>query len=171
MTQKYTTTIEFAKITVLNQSIGTPYNNIVSFLYAAAHCTKEKGSGTLSLDTINLLEETTRKLTGKETTSSDSIGTGAESSMRSILDHGDSGGEKTKKEPYTFDDVKKAGAVGSIPSLMFWSPDQKKILFEHHRRRVIYGQYGTGKTLLLTEIIKRMIQSIIDDQDTQGEQM
>ena len=134
---------------------------MVSFFYAAAHCTKVKGSGTLSLDTKDLLEEATRKLIGGKQTNS--IGTGAE-----FLIHG---GEKTKNEAYTFKDVKGAGAVGSVPSLMFWTPDQRKILFEHHPRSVIYGEYGTGKTVLLTEKIKRMIQNIIDDQDKQGEQM
>ena len=153
----------------LNQSIGTPYINMVSFFYAAAHCTKIKGSGTLSLDTKDLLQEATRKLIGGKETNS--IGTGAESLMPSILAHGDSGGEKTKNEAYTFKDVKKAGAVGSVPSLMFWTPDQKKILFEHHPRSVICGQFGTGKSVLLTEKIKRMIQSVIDDQNNQGEQM
>ncbi|XP_023347151.1 uncharacterized protein LOC111715977 [Eurytemora carolleeae] len=139
---------------------------MVSFFYAAAHCTKVKGSGTLSLDTKDLLEEATRKLIGGKETNS--IGTGAESLMPSILAHDDSGGEKSKNEDYTFEDVKKAGgAVGSVPSLMFWTPDQRKILFEHHPRSVIYGQFGTGKTLLLTEKIKRMIRSIIDDQDKQ----
>ena len=135
---------------------------MVSFFYAAAHCTEVKDSGTLSLDTKDLLEEATRKLIGGKETFS--IGTGAE-----FLIHG---GEKTKNEAYTFEAVKKAGgAAGSVPSLMFWTPDQRKILFEHHPRSVIYGEFGTGKTVLLTEKIKRMIQSIIDDQNKQGEQM
>ena len=122
----------------------------------------DKGSGILSLDTQDLLEEATRKLIGGKETFS--IGTGAE-----FLIHG---GEKTKNEAYTFEAVKKAGgAAGSVPSLMFWTPNQKKILFEHHPRSVIFGQFGTGKTVMLTEKIKRMIQSIIDDQDKQGEQM
>ena len=153
------------------QITDTTYSRLVSFYYAASHCTKVKGSGsgTLSLDTKDLLEEATRKLIGGKETNS--IGTGAESSMASILAHGDSGGEKTKKEAYTFKDVKKEGAVGSVPSLMFWTPDQRKILFEHHPRSVIYGYYGTGKKVLLTEKIKRMIQNIIDDQEKQGEQM
>ena len=148
------------------QITDTTYSRLVSFYYAASHCTKVKGSGsgTLSLDTKDLLEEATRKLIGGKETNS--IGTGAE-----YLAHGDSGGEKTKNEPYTFKDVKKGGAVGSVPSLMFWTPDQRKILFEHHPRSVIYGYYGTGKTVLLTEKIKRMIQNIIDDQEKQGEQM
>ena len=143
------------------QFTDNTYSRLVSFYYAAAHCTTVKGSGTLSLDTKDLLEEATRKLIGGKETFS--IGTGAE-----FLIHG---GEKTKNEAYTFEAVKKAGgAAGSVPSLMFWTPDQRKILFEHHPRRVIIGLYGTGKTVLLTEKIKRMIQSI-DDQDKQGEQM
>ena len=151
------------------QFTDNTYSRLVSFYYAAAHCTKIKGSGTLSLDTKDLLEEATRKLIGGKETNS--IGTGAESLMPSILANGDSGGKKTKNEDYTFKDVKDAGAVGSVPSLMFWTPDQRKILFEHHPRSVICGHFGTGKTLLLTEKIKRMIRSIIDDQNKQGEQM
>ena len=102
------------------------------------------------------------------------IGTGAESLLPPILADGGSRGEKSKKEAFTFKDVKEAGAVGSVPSLMFWTQEQHKILFEHHPRSVIYGQFGTGKTVLLTEIIKRMIQSVIDypiykdGQDKQG---
>ena len=119
-----------------------------------------KGSGILSLDKKDLLQEATRELIGGKETFS--IGTGAEFLIR--------GGEKTKNEAYTFKDVKKEGAVGSVSSLMFWTPDQRKILFEHHPRSVIYGYFGTGKTVLLTEKIKRMIQSI-DDQNKQGEQM
>ena len=90
---------------------------MVSFFYAAAHCTKDKGSGILSLDTKDLLEEATRKLIGGKETNS--IGTGAESLMPSIRTNGDSGGEKSKNEAYTFKDVKKEGAVGSVASLMF----------------------------------------------------
>ena len=145
------------------QFTDNTYSRLVSFYYAAAHCTKIKGSGTLSLDTKDLLQEATRKLIGGKETNS--IGTGAESLMPSILIDK----KKPIKDAYTFKDVKEAGAVGSVPSLMFWTPDQKKILFEHHPRSIIYGQYGTGKTVLLTEKIKRMIQSIIDDQDKPGE--
>ena len=158
----------------MNQTVGTPYIKMVSFLYAASHCTKVKGSATLTLDTIDLLEEATRKIFGKET---NPIATGAESLLSSILAHGRSGGEKSKNEAFLFKDVKEAGgAVGSVPSLMFWTPEQHKILFEHHPRSVIFGQYGSGKTLLLTHKMKRMIQSDIDDpiykdsqsQDKQG---
>ena len=59
------------------QITDTTYSRLVSFYYAASHCTKVKGSGTLSLDTKDLLEETTRKLIGGKETNS--IGTGAES--------------------------------------------------------------------------------------------
>ena len=153
------------------QYTDTSYSRLVAVFYAASHCTKVEGSATLSLDTKDLLEETTSKLIGKET---NPIGTGAESLLSTILAHGSSGGEKTEKAAFTFKDVKKAGAVGSVPSLMFWTPEQHKILFTHHPRSVIFGQYGSGKTLLLTHKMKRMIQSVIDDpiykdsQDKQG---
>ena len=148
------------------QNTDTTYSRLVAFLYATAHCTKVKGSGTLSLDTIDLLEEATRKLIGE----TNPIGTGAESLFPSILAHGGSGGKNSKKE--TWKDVKEAGAVGSVPSLMFWTPEQHRILSKHHPRSVIYGQYGCGKTIILTELIKRRIQSVIDDltyKDKQGE--
>ena len=150
------------------QNTDTTYSRLVAFLYAAAHCTKVKGSETLSLDTIDLLEEATRKLIGE----TNPIGIGAESLLPSILAYGGSGGKNSKKEAFTFQDVKKAGAVGSVPSLMFWTPEQHKILSKHHPRSVIYGQYGCGKTIILTELIKRRIQSVIDDltyKDKQGE--
>ena len=59
------------------QITDTTYSRLVFFYYAASHCTKVKGPGTLSLDTKNLLEEATRKLIGRKETNT--IGTGAES--------------------------------------------------------------------------------------------
>ena len=130
----------------LDHSIGTAYIRLVTLLYASTHCTKVKGSGTLTLDTIDLIGEATRKLIGKET---NSIGTGVDSSLISTHDP-------------AFRDLKK-WAYGSVPSLMFWTPEQHKILFEQNPRSVIYGTFGCGKSLLLNERIKRMIQSLIDD--------
>ena len=134
------------------QYTDTTYSKVIFLLYGASHCTKDKSSGTLTLDTIDLLGEATRKLNGN---GANSIGTGIDFSRISTLDP-------------AFKDLKIL-AYGSVPSLMFWTPEQKKILCEHHSRSVIYGQYGSGKTVILTEKIKRMIQSVIDDFNKIGE--
>ena len=58
-----------------------------------------------------------------------------------------------------FSDLKDT-PLGSIQNIMFWNQVQYDIINSDHRRRVITGEYGSGKTIILmAEIIKCLRQN------------
>ncbi len=58
----------------------------------------------------------------------------------------------------------KNALAGSMTSLLFWNKEQVSFLFNDLPRRVLlYGEYGTGKTLLMVETLKRWVRKQVGD--------
>ena len=130
----------------LKKHLGPPspvdktYTNIVNLLLASVH--SGKANATLNLAPHNLVEDSSKLLLGDKVAA---IGVGNPS---------ESAAEKPK-----FDETKKKTA-GSLTSMLFWSQDQVTFLSDDHPRIVLYGQYGSGKTLMLLEKMRRYLRRV-----------
>ena len=137
----------------LKKHLGPPspvdktYTSIVNLLLASVHSGKANvtlnlapHNPTLKLAPYNLVEESKKQLLGNNV---GAIGVG--------MDPSDSPAEKPK-----FDDTKKK-AAGSLTSMLFWSQDQVTFLSDDHPRTVVCGQFGSGKTLLSVEKMRRYL--------------
>ena len=120
--------------------VDETYCNMAKILLAAAY--SGKANATMNLAKHNLVEDSSKHLRGNV----GAIGVGNDPS--------DSPAEEPK-----FDDTKKK-AAGSLTSMLFWSQDQVTFLSDDHPRTVVCGQYGSGKTLLLLEKMRRFLRRV-----------
>jgi len=131
----------------LKKHLGPPspvdktYTNIVNLLMASVH--SGKANATLNLAPHKCVEESEKLLLGDNV---GAIGVG--------IDPSESAAEEPK-----FDDTKKK-AAGSLTSMLFWSQDQVTFLSDDHPRTVLCGQYGSGKTLMLLEKMRRYLRRV-----------
>lgn len=77
-------------------------------------------------------------------TDANAIGTGAESDLTVI-------------KP-SFKNLKEK-AVSSVESMLFWNEEQAEVLFSDVSRCIVTGEYGSGKTWIVLEKMKRLILS------------
>ena len=130
------------EVTKLFQKLETfpvdeTYCNMAKILLAAAY--SGKANATMNLAKHNHVEESKKLLLGEHV---GAIGVGNPS---------ESAAENPK-----FDDTKKK-AAGSLTSMLFWSQDQVTFLSDDHPRTVVCGQFGSGKTLLSVEKMRRYL--------------
>ena len=121
------------------------YKTLVKILFASAHCAKVEG--TLTLAPVDLVEDTKKKLVGAD---APAIGAGEHE-------------ELLMPDP-SFSSLKWK-PVGCIDSVLFWSREQAKILLSDIPKCIIRGGFGSGKTLLLLEKVKRLVQSPCDSKN------
>ncbi len=119
--------------------IGDSYANLVKFLIASAYCAK--ADETLTLAPLDLIEDAKKKQLGSD---ANAIGTGAESDLTVI-------------KP-SFKNLKEK-AVSSVESMLFWNEEQAEVLFSDVSRCIVTGEYGSGKTWIVLEKMKRLILS------------
>ena len=122
--------------------IDENYCNIAKILIAAAYSGKAKANATINLVQRDLVQESAKLLQGDNL---EPISVGIDPS------------ESTAEKPKFDDTKKKAVAVGSLTSMLFWSQDQVTFLTNDHPRTVVYGQYGCGKTILIVEKLRRYL--------------
>ena len=133
------------------------YMKLAKILYASAHAQEvTRSSGNIGLKLVDLkfkirdkefvvsapenpLDKTHEKLFGKE---EDSVSAGFNSNVSYTGD-------------VQFSDLKNTG-IGDIKSMIFWNPDQYKVIHSNHEKMVITGEFGTGKTLLLMSKLQRL---------------
>ena len=131
----------------LKKHLGPPspvdktYTNIVNLLLASVH--SGKANATLNLAPHKCVEESEKLLLGDNV---GAIGVG--------IDPSESAAEEPK-----FDDTKKK-AAGSLTSMLFWSQDQVTFLSDDHPRTVVCGQFGSGKTLMVLEKMRRFLRRV-----------
>ena len=118
--------------------VDETYYNMAKILLAAAYSTK--ANTTMNLVQQNVVLETSKILRGPEDSA---IGVG--------YDPTDSPPDAPKLA-----DTKRKPA-GSLTSMLFWSQDQVKFLYNDHPRTVVYGQYGCGKSILIIEKLRRYL--------------
>ena len=121
------------------------YCNIAKILIAAAYSGKAKANATINLVQRDLVQESAELLHGDNL---EPIGVGIDPS------------ESTAEKPKFEDTKKKAVAVGSLTSMLFWSQDQVTFLTNDHPRTVVYGQYGCGKTILIVDKMRRYLRRV-----------
>ena len=101
----------------------------------------------MNLDRKNLNKETLKNFLGE---GAEAIGLGVDARL------------SPTNEP-NYEEFKNAPA-GSITSLLFWNKEQVSFLFNDlHRRVLLYGEYGTGKTLLVVETLRRWVSKQVGD--------
>ena len=101
----------------------------------------------MNLDRKNLNKETLKNFLGE---GAEAIGLGVDATLSPTNDP-------------NYEEFKNAPA-GSITSLLFWNKEQVSFLFNDLPRRVLlYGQYGTGKTLLVVETLRRWVSKQVCD--------
>ena len=121
--------------------VDETYCNMTKILLAAAY--SGKANATMNLAPHKCVEESKKLLLGDNV---GAIGVG--------IDPSESAAEKPK-----FDETKKK-AAGSLTSMLFWSQDQVTFLSDDHPRTVLGGEYGSGKTLLLLEKMRRYLRRV-----------
>ena len=145
-----------------NSTPGATYKMLANILYVSAHTQEvSKSSANIGLKLVdwkfknkdkefgvlapeNSSDRTHEKLFGKE-----------EASVSAGFNKNVSYAGKVK-----FPDLKNTG-VGDIKSMIFWNPDQYNIVHSNHKKMVIIGEFGTGKTLLLMS----KLQSLCDNNE------
>ena len=121
--------------------VDETYYNMAKILLAAAYSTK--ANTTMNLVQPNFVLETSMKLRGHE--------------VPAIC----VGFDPTDSPPGApkFADTKSKPA-GSLTSMLFWSQDQVKFLYNDHPRTVVYGPYGCGKSILIIEKLRRYLRRV-----------
>ena len=121
-------------VTAIENKLGTKkdldeklYKNLVIYFFASVRCSKSKGI--ITLVPFNQDEEVKKKLIGS---GAPAVGLGTE-------------------EPVTGKDK----AAGSIANLLFWNDAQIQVLYSEVRRCMVTGFFGTGKTIMLVEKMRR----------------
>ena len=121
-------------VTAIENKLGTKkdvdeklYKNLVIYFFASVRCALSKGI--MTLVPFNQDEEVKKKLIGS---GAPAVGLGTE-------------------EPVTGKDK----AAGSIANLLFWNDAQIQVLYSEVRRCMVTGFFGTGKTIVLVEKMRR----------------
>ena len=120
---------------------------------ASAHCASDEGILRLNPALESVLD-TKNRLVGADT---EDLGTGVRSSIHPT------------PVPTSSKDIKNNPA-GSLPSLLFWTPQQSNFLSNGPKRQVLHGTFGTGKTILLIEKMNRLIQTAVKYNDANPDQ-
>ena len=121
------------------------YLALVKIMLASAY--SSENSGSMNLDRKNLNKETLKNFLGE---GAEAIGLGVDATLSPTNDP-------------NYEEFKNAPA-GSITSLLFWNKEQVSFLFNDLPRRVLlYGEYGTGKTLLVVETLRRWVSKQVGD--------
>ena len=129
------------------------YIQLSKILLASAHCASAEGILTLNA-ALEPVVATKNLLLGEGT---EGVGIGVPPSINPTPDP-------------TWKDVKNKPA-GSLPSLLFWTPGQSNFLSNGPKRQLLHGAFGTGKTILMMEKMKRLIQTEIKyNDDNPGQQ-
>ena len=129
------------------------YIMLSSILMASAHCASDKGILRLN-PALEPVLDTKNRLVGADT---EDLGIGVSSSINPIPD------------PTSLKDIKNKPA-GSLPSLLFWTPQQSNFLSNSVPRSILTGSYGTGKTIILIEKMNRLIQTAVKYNDDNPDQ-
>ena len=121
------------------------YKTLVKFLYASAHSEPvSKSTGNVGLQLIapdDPADKTHELLVGKD---GDVVSAGF---PKEVVKH---------LEKVTFSDLKQS-PLGDMKCMIFWNPEQFKVIHTTDKKLMIVGEYGTGKTLLIMKKVERSL--------------